>query len=91
MSSTTPSGDPGQTRSGYGYSPGPQPGNPFATLPVPGNGELVVYLAATILLAIITLASDKVDAPTFVTMFSVITFAYLISRGIAKASRVLEH
>ena len=91
MSSTTPSGDPGGTRSGYGYSPGPQPGNPFATLPVPGNGELVVYLAATLLLAIITLASDAVTVNTFVTLFTALTFAYLISRGIAKASRVLEH
>jgi hypothetical protein len=31
-----------------------------------------------------------VDSGTFVTSFTVITFAYILSRGIAKASRVLE-
>ena len=45
---------------------------------------------ATILIAIIALAADSVDSPAFVTAFTAITFAYLISRGIAKASRVLE-
>ena len=32
----------------------------------------------------------RVEADTFVTMTAIVTFAYLISRGIAKASRVLE-
>jgi hypothetical protein len=61
-----------------------------ALMPTPGNAELVVYLLATILIAIIALAADSVDSPAFVTAFTAITFAYLISRGIAKASRVLE-
>jgi len=60
-------------------------------LPVtPGNAELVVYILATILIAIIALAADQVDSGAFVTAFTALTFAYLISRGIAKASRVLE-
>jgi len=59
-------------------------------MPTPGNAELVVYVLATILVAIIALAADSVNAPTFVTAFTAITFAYLVSRGIAKASRVLE-
>jgi hypothetical protein len=61
-----------------------------ALMPTPGNAELVVYLLATILVAIIALAADQVDSGAFVTSFSAITFAYLLSRGIAKASRVLE-
>jgi hypothetical protein len=31
-----------------------------------------------------------VNASLFVTLTTVLTFAYLLSRGIAKASRVLE-
>jgi hypothetical protein len=60
-------------------------------LPVaPGNAELVVYVLATILIGIIALAADQVDSGAFVTAFTALTFAYLLSRGIAKASRVLE-
>jgi hypothetical protein len=72
----------------YGFQPGT--GNAFATLPIPGNAELVVFVLVDILFAIITLASDSVDAGTYVTATAAITFAYLLSRGIAKASRVLE-
>ena len=43
-----------------------------------------------IIVAIIWMASDAVDASGFVTATVVLTFGYLISRGIAKASRVLE-
>jgi hypothetical protein len=72
----------------YGFVPGT--GNSFATLPIPGNAELLVYAFVEILFAIITAASDSVDAPLFVRATAAVTFAYLISRGIAKASRVLE-
>jgi hypothetical protein len=85
QSSTPPSG-------GYGAG-GDRPNVNFnldAIMPTPGNAELLVYLLATILIAIIALAADSVDSPAFVTAFTAITFAYLISRGIAKASRVLE-
>lgn len=88
--SSTPPDQHGQ--SGYGGGPGygrPMP-NIGAIMPMPGNAELVVYILATVLIAIIALASDRVDAAAFVTSFTVITLAYLISRGIAKASRVLE-
>lgn len=61
-----------------------------ALMPTPGNAELVVYILATILIAIIALAADQVDSGAFVTAFTALTFAYLVSRGIAKASRVLE-
>ena len=61
-----------------------------ARLPVPGNAEWVMWFFVEILFAIIWAASDAVDAGGFVTATAAITFAYLISRGIAKASRVLE-
>ena len=59
-------------------------------LPVPGNAELAVYLLIEIVFAIIWVSSDRVDASFFMTQTAIVTFAYLISRGIAKASRVLE-
>ena len=94
MSTTPPPDQPTtpQQPGGYG-SPGGGPNVNFnlsALMPTPGNAELVVYVLATIFVAIIALASDRVDAPAFVTAYTAITFAYLISRGIAKASRVLE-
>jgi hypothetical protein len=90
LSTTPPEQQPPPPQgSGYGGY-GRMAPNINAIMPVPGNGELVVYILATILIAIIALASDRVDAPAFVTSFTVITLGYLISRGIAKASRVLE-
>ena len=79
-----------QEQPGYGYRPGPIQGNPFATLPMPGNGELVVYLLALLVAAVVALASDRVDAPFWMDFFKWTTAAYIISRGIAKASRVFE-
>ncbi len=87
---TTPPEQP-TTPQEPGYRDGPNVNlNLSALMPTPGNAELAVYILATILVAIIALAASGVDAPEFVVSFTVITFAYLISRGIAKASRVLE-
>jgi hypothetical protein len=61
-----------------------------ARMPVPGNAEWALWLVVEILFAIIWAASDAVDAGSFTQLTAIITFAYLISRGIAKASRVLE-
>jgi hypothetical protein len=61
-----------------------------AILPVPGNAELAIYLLATIVLAIIWAASDLFDAHGFATLFTWLTIGYILSRGLAKASRVLE-
>ena len=61
-----------------------------AILPVPGNAEIAVYLLAVIVLAIIWAASDMFPASTFATLFTWLTIGYILSRGIAKASRVLE-
>jgi hypothetical protein len=61
-----------------------------AILPVPGNAELAIYLFATIVLAIIWAASDRFDAGGFAGLFTWLTIGYILSRGVAKASRVLE-
>ncbi len=61
-----------------------------ARLPIPGNAELLVYLLVWIVLALLWLFSDRVEADLFATLTVALTFAYLLSRGIAKASRVLE-
>ena len=91
--STTPPEQPTTPQppaGGYGSS-GPNVNlNLAALMPTPGNAELVVYLLATIVVGIVALADDRVNGPEFVTAFTFFTFAYLISRGIAKASRVLE-
>ena len=73
---------------GYGgISRGPTTG---AILPVPGNAELAIYLLAVIFLAVIWAASDQLEAHGFSWIFGMVTVAYLISRGLAKATRVLE-
>ncbi len=90
--STTPPEQPPTSSGGYDR-PGAGPNVNFnlnALMPTPGNAELVVYVLAMILLAIIALASDRFDVSGWVTAYTAITVAYLISRGIAKASRVLE-
>jgi hypothetical protein len=61
-----------------------------ARLPMPGNAEWAMWFVVELVFAIIWAASDAVDAGSFVQVTAIVTFAYLISRGIAKASRVLE-
>ena len=75
---------------GFDYGrPGPTI-NIGALMPTPGNAEAVVWVLASIILGIVALASDNYDAHGWATTFGWITAAYLVSRGIAKASRVLE-
>jgi len=82
---------PQQPSGGYGGPGRPNVNfNLEAIMPTPGNAELVVYILAAIIVAIIALAADSVDAPAWVDWFKWVTAAYIISRGIAKASRVLE-
>ena len=90
--STTPPEQPPTSGGGYDRpAGGPNVNFNLSALPVtPGNAEAVVWILATILIAIIALAADQVDSGAFVTAYTALTFAYLLSRGIAKASRVLE-
>ena len=60
-----------------------------AILPVPGNAELAVYLFVLVFL-IIMWAADSIDGHLFAILMTVLTAFYIVSRGIAKASRVLE-
>ena len=79
----------GSTTSGGGGGYGFQPVT-GARMPIPGNAEFAVFFLVWVILAIIWAASDEVNASLFATLTTVLTFGYLISRGIAKASRVLE-
>jgi hypothetical protein len=85
---STPEQPPGggtTTTGAYGYTP-----VTGARMPIPGNAEFAVWLVVEIIVAIIWAASDSVNSSGFVIATVVLTFGYLISRGIAKASRVLE-
>jgi hypothetical protein len=61
-----------------------------AILPVPGNAEFALYVVVVIFLIVIWAATDAVDSSGFSTWLTVLTSFYFVSRGIAKASRVLE-
>jgi hypothetical protein len=57
---------------------------------VPGNAEIAIWFIVEVVLAIVAGLSDSLDAGGWATATTWLTAAYLISRGIAKASRVLE-
>jgi hypothetical protein len=61
-----------------------------ARLPIPGNAEFALYLAVLIIAWLIVWISDVLNAASWFDLFQWVTIAYLLSRGIAKASRVLE-
>jgi hypothetical protein len=88
MSTTPTDPAPGGERSGLGGYAGRRPS--ISSMPVPFNSELLVWLFVWIVIALIWIISDRVDAAAFATYTVALTFAYLISRGIAKASRVYE-
>jgi hypothetical protein len=83
-----PPTEPGQAPSQQGYTINLPSA---ARMPVPGNAEWALWFVVEIVFAIIWASSDAVDAGGFVTATTILTAAYLLSRGIAKASRVLEH
>jgi hypothetical protein len=62
----------------------------LARLPIPGNAEFLVFLLVWLVIALLWIFSDRVEADLFATLSVALTFGYLVSRGIAKASRVLE-
>ena len=61
-----------------------------ARMPVPGNAEFALYALIEIVLIIIWIAADSVDTDRWCQFTVVLTAFYFLSRGIAKASRVLE-
>ena len=61
-----------------------------ARLPIPGNAEVALYLIALIVAWLVAWFSDNLDASSWFGFFQWVTIAYILSRGVAKASRVLE-
>jgi hypothetical protein len=61
-----------------------------ARMPIPGNAEFAVYFIIEIVFAIIWIAAKSVDTRQWVIYTTILTAFYMLSRGIAKASRVLE-
>ena len=62
----------------------------MARVPIPGNAELGIWLLALIVAWLVCWIADSLTANDWMTFFLWTTAAYIISRGIAKASRVLE-
>jgi hypothetical protein len=62
----------------------------MARMPIPGNAELGIWILALIVAWLVCWIADSLRANDWLTFFLVTTAAYLLSRGIAKASRVLE-
>ena len=80
-----PPASPGGGYSGLGRNP-----VQGAILPVPGNAELAVWLLVEIVLAIVAAVAKDFDSHGWAIATTWLTAAYILSRGIAKASRVLE-
>jgi hypothetical protein len=86
--STLPPDEPTQT-TGRTYGGGGVTVD-VARLPIPGNAEFALYLVALIVAWLVAWISDSLDASSWFQFFLFTTIAYILSRGIAKASRVLE-
>ncbi len=91
--STTPPEQPGGTTGTTG-STRPSMGMPSiasgARMPIPGNAEFLLYALIEVVLIIIWIAADSVNTNQWCIFTVVLTAFYFLSRGIAKASRVLE-
>jgi hypothetical protein len=61
-----------------------------ARMPIPGNAEFALWAFIEIVFVIIWIVADSVNTFYWVEFTTVLTAFYFISRGIAKASRVLE-
>jgi hypothetical protein len=86
--STTPT--EGSSRPSYNY---PGSSLDIARLPIPGNAEFAVYVVVLIVFGLIAIFDDGtpgVSGHDFVEGATWITVAYFVSRGLAKATRVLE-
>jgi hypothetical protein len=61
-----------------------------ARMPIPGNAEFALWAFIEIVFVLIWIIADSVDSQQWVLYTTVLTAFYILSRGIAKASRVLE-
>ncbi|MGZ4384587.1 MAG: hypothetical protein ACXVY3_08305 [Gaiellaceae bacterium] len=64
--------------------------SPVARMPIPGNAEFLVYVLALIVAWIVVWIADTLVVRNWFEFFTITTAIYILSRGIAKASRVLE-
>jgi hypothetical protein len=97
---TMPPEQPAAPQPAAPQPPPPAPASPYtglgrgpttgAILPVPGNAELAIWLLVEIVLAIVAAVSDDFNSHGWAIATTWLTAAYILSRGIAKASRVLE-
>jgi hypothetical protein len=87
MSDTPPEQPTPPPPSYHGIGQSPVTG---AILPVPGNAELAIFFFILVFLIILWAATDAVNAGLFAILMTTLTSFYILSRGIAKASRVLE-
>jgi hypothetical protein len=92
--STTPPGEtptsettPPRTARPFGFVGG---SGDLARLPVPGNAEFLVLLFIELIFSLLWWFRDDVNTEFWMTVTTVLIAFYLLSRGIAKASRVLE-
>ena len=90
MSTAPPEGGPPPQQQQPGYMGMGRTPVSGAILPVPGNAELVIWFIVGVILAIVAAIADDFDAHGWAVATTWITAAYILSRGIAKASRVLE-
>jgi hypothetical protein len=72
-----------------GYGPYTAMGRDIARLPIPGNAEFLFFVALEAFLAILLL-DDRWNVEDWAQGSVFLGVAYLLSRGVAKASRVLE-
>ena len=61
-----------------------------ARLPIPGNAEFLLYFVVEVILILIWIIADSVNTNQWCIFTVALTAFYILSRGIAKASRVLE-
>ena len=88
--STTPPDQPGGTTGSTSRSTMGMPSIPSgARMPIPGNAEFGALVLIEIFLAILLL-DDAWNVNDWAFASVILGAAYLLSRGIAKASRVLE-
>jgi len=88
--STTPPEQPAGSTGGTRPSMGMPTIASGARMPVPGNAEFALYFVVEVILILIWIIADSVNTNQWCVFTVALTAFYLLSRGIAKASRVLE-
>ncbi len=83
---TTPPEQPAGSRPTMGMPSIPS----GARMPIPGNAEFLLFVVLEIVLILIWIIADSYNTTGWILTTTVLTSAYFLSRGIAKASRVLE-